>query len=164
MKRKHRKRVRRDHRRAHSLAQTAIHEAGHAVAAYRLGLDFEYATIERTATSDGHVRVFMPRSVASDKLINAAAMSLAGPLAEIRSVLEEGQQGERVALMRKIGGGDLRDALRASPPLEGGNGISLGFSRSETMLVLPSNTSKKFNDFNNRFLMIITLIVTRFFG
>src|SRR5262245_10999339 len=63
--------------------RTTFHEAGHAVAAYRLGIEVEFATILPARDSLGHITC--PATVLGPtraKLERAIKISLAGPMAE----------------------------------------------------------------------------------
>ena len=67
----------------------AYHEAGHAVAAYRLGVEVRSATILPDHYSAGYVThgdLFCGHTLGSDRAVleRAIKISLAGPLAEAR--------------------------------------------------------------------------------
>ena len=69
--------------------RTAYHEAGHAVAAHRLGIEVKFATILLDHDSAGfvsHGDLFCDRGLGSDRanLERAIKICLAGPLAEAR--------------------------------------------------------------------------------
>ena len=69
--------------------RTAYHEAGHAVAAHRLGIEVKFATILPDHDSAGfvsHGDLFCDRGLGSDRanLERAIKICLAGPLAEAR--------------------------------------------------------------------------------
>jgi ATP-dependent Zn protease len=74
------------HRRA-----VAFHEAGHAVVAYRLGVEVEYVTIVPDHFARAHVALgdlFWAHGRGSDRanLERAIKIDLAGPLAEVRAL------------------------------------------------------------------------------